>query len=167
MPLSPTSTRELLQQLEHFPNKKLGQNFLVDGNIVRKSIELAEIGSGSAVVEIGPGLGTLTRAILSTGADVWAVERDATFGRAYPNSAFARITAPWRAYSCDTKRASASAISTSSRSAQADTPPFKAPQRGVSACGRPSLIKPTPTDRRRLPRPPARWASCRTRQRRL
>jgi 16S rRNA (adenine1518-N6/adenine1519-N6)-dimethyltransferase len=78
MPLGPTSTRELLQQLEHFPNKKLGQNFLVDGNIVRKSIELAEIGSGSAVVEIGPGLGTLTRAILSTGADVWAVERDAT-----------------------------------------------------------------------------------------
>ena len=41
MPLSPTATRELLEQLEHFPKKKLGQNFLVDGNIVRKSIELA------------------------------------------------------------------------------------------------------------------------------
>ena len=77
-PLSPTATRELLEQLEHFPNKKLGQNFLVDGNIVRKSIELAEIGAGSAVVEIGPGLGTLTRAILGSGAEVWAVERDAT-----------------------------------------------------------------------------------------
>lgn len=77
MPLSPTSTRELLQQLEHFPNKKLGQNFLVDGNIVRKSIELADIGAGSAVVEVGPGLGTLTQAILATGAGVWAVERDA------------------------------------------------------------------------------------------
>ena len=41
MPLSPTATRELLEQLEHLPKKKLGQNFLVDGNIVRKSIELA------------------------------------------------------------------------------------------------------------------------------
>lgn len=78
MPLSPTATRELLEQLEHFPNKKLGQNFLVDGNIVRKSIELADIGEGSAVVEVGPGLGTLTRAILSTGAKLWAVERDST-----------------------------------------------------------------------------------------
>lgn len=78
MPLSPTATRELLDQLEHLPNKKLGQNFLVDGNIVRKSIELAEIGPNSAVVEVGPGLGTLTRAILGTGADLWAVERDAT-----------------------------------------------------------------------------------------
>jgi 16S rRNA (adenine1518-N6/adenine1519-N6)-dimethyltransferase len=78
MPLSPTATRELLNQLEHFPNKKLGQNFLVDGNIVRKSIEMAEIDASSHVVEVGPGLGTLTRAILSTGATVWAVERDAT-----------------------------------------------------------------------------------------
>lgn len=78
MPLSPTATRELLEQLEHFPNKKLGQNFLVDGNIVRKSIELAEIDEDCAVVEVGPGLGTLTRAILATGAKLWAVERDST-----------------------------------------------------------------------------------------
>jgi len=78
MPLSPSSTRELLNELEHMPNKKLGQNFLVDGNIVRKSIELAGINEGSTVVEIGPGLGTLTRAILASGAELWAVERDAT-----------------------------------------------------------------------------------------
>lgn len=77
-PLSPTATRELLEELEHFPNKKLGQNFLVDGNIVRKSVELAEIDSKSSVVEVGPGLGTLTRAILGSGASVWAVERDST-----------------------------------------------------------------------------------------
>ncbi|MEC8279337.1 MAG: rRNA adenine N-6-methyltransferase family protein, partial [Verrucomicrobiota bacterium] len=64
MPLSPTATRELLEQLEHLPKKKLGQNFLVDGNIVRKSIELAELDADSFVVEIGPGLGTLTKAIL-------------------------------------------------------------------------------------------------------
>ncbi len=78
MPLSPNQTRELLDELEHFPNKKLGQNFLVDGNIVRKSIELAEIGPSSNVVEVGPGLGTLTRAILGSGAQLYAVERDST-----------------------------------------------------------------------------------------
>lgn len=78
MPLSPTATRELLHQLEHLPNKKLGQNFLVDGNIVRKSIELADLDADSKVAEIGPGLGTLTRAILASGAELWAVERDRT-----------------------------------------------------------------------------------------
>lgn len=78
MPLSPTATRALLEELAHLPNKKLGQNFLVDGNIVRKSIELADINPHSQVIEIGPGLGTLTRAIASTGAVVWAVERDQT-----------------------------------------------------------------------------------------
>ncbi|MEC9228036.1 MAG: rRNA adenine N-6-methyltransferase family protein, partial [Verrucomicrobiota bacterium] len=76
MPLSPTVTREILHQIEHVPNKKLGQNFLIDGNIVRKSIELAEIDSTSLVVEIGAGLGTLTQAILHTGAHLWAIERD-------------------------------------------------------------------------------------------
>ncbi|MGB1126862.1 MAG: 16S rRNA (adenine(1518)-N(6)/adenine(1519)-N(6))-dimethyltransferase RsmA [Opitutales bacterium] len=76
MPLSPSQTRELLAQLEHHPNKKLGQNFLVDGNIVRKSIELAEVSDADSIVEIGPGLGTLSQAILDTGASLWAVERD-------------------------------------------------------------------------------------------
>ena len=81
MPLSPTATRELLGGLEHLPNKKLGQNFLIDGNIVRKSIELAELDSESKVIEVGPGLGTLTRAILATGAKLWAVERDPTLAK--------------------------------------------------------------------------------------
>lgn len=76
MPLSPNQTRELLTKLGHHPNKKLGQNFLVDGNIVRKSIELAGLQSGDSVVEVGPGLGTLSEAILSTGSELWAVERD-------------------------------------------------------------------------------------------
>ncbi len=76
MPLSPSATRELLAQLGHQPKRFLGQNFLVDGNIVRKSIALAEVTRGDAVVEIGPGLGTLTSALLSAGAEVWAVEKD-------------------------------------------------------------------------------------------
>lgn len=77
-PLSPSGTRDLLAQLGHLPKRFLGQNFLVDGNIVRKSLELAAVGANDRVVEIGPGLGTLTAALLATGAEVWAVERDAT-----------------------------------------------------------------------------------------
>src|ERR1041384_2743428 len=78
MPLSPTATRELLAGLGHQPKRFLGQNFLVDGNIVRKSVELAQVNAGDVVVEIGPGLGTLTTALLETGAAVWAVEKDRT-----------------------------------------------------------------------------------------
>lgn len=78
MPLTPSATRELLTRLGHQPKRFLGQNFLVDGNIVRKSLELAQVRSGDAVVEIGPGLGTLTAALLAAGAEVWAVEKDAT-----------------------------------------------------------------------------------------
>ena len=78
MPLSPTATRDLLARLGHQPKRFLGQNFLVDGNIVRKSLELAGIAPGDTVVEIGPGLGTLTEALLEAGADVWAVEKDRT-----------------------------------------------------------------------------------------
>jgi 16S rRNA (adenine1518-N6/adenine1519-N6)-dimethyltransferase len=76
-PLSPSSTRALLASLGHAPRHHLGQNFLVDGNIVRKSLELAGVAPGEVIVEVGPGLGTLTSALLEAGATVWAVERDA------------------------------------------------------------------------------------------
>lgn len=78
MPLSLSATRELLAQLGHQPKRFLGQNFLIDGNIVRKSLELASIHPGDTAVEVGPGLGTLTSALLEAGAEVWAVEKDAT-----------------------------------------------------------------------------------------
>lgn len=78
MPLSPSATRDLLGRLDHAPKRFLGQNFLVDGNIVRKSLELAEVAPGDVVVEVGPGLGTLTTALLESGAEVWAVEKDRT-----------------------------------------------------------------------------------------
>jgi len=76
MALTPTATRDLLARLGHQPKRALGQNFLVDGNIVRKSLELGAVGPGDAVVEVGPGLGTLTAALLEAGAEVWAIERD-------------------------------------------------------------------------------------------
>lgn len=77
-PLSQTETRELLARLSHMPKKWLGQNFLIDGNIVRKSLELAEIKAGDCVLEVGPGLGTLTRTLLGAGVDLHAVEADPT-----------------------------------------------------------------------------------------
>lgn len=71
-----TETRRVLEAMGLKPKKSLGQNFLTDGNIVRKSLELAAISLGETVVEIGPGLGTLTGALLETGAIVFAVEKD-------------------------------------------------------------------------------------------
>ena len=76
MALSPSETTRLLRQLEHRPNKKLGQNFLVDGNLVQKSLRMADLPEGVSVLEIGPGLGTLTEKLLSSGHPVYAVEID-------------------------------------------------------------------------------------------
>jgi len=76
MALSPSETTRLLRQLEHRPNKKLGQNFLVDGNLVQKSLRMADLPEGVPVLEIGPGLGTLTEKMLSSGHPVYAVEID-------------------------------------------------------------------------------------------
>ena len=78
MPLTPSETRKLLDHLGHRPQKKLGQNFLVDGNLVKKSISLANPESTQQVLEIGPGLGTLTNELLNCGVVVHAVEIDPT-----------------------------------------------------------------------------------------
>lgn len=78
MPLTLNGTRELLARLGHSPKRFLGQNFLIDGNIVRKSVELGAVAPGDTVVEVGPGLGTLTSALLAAGAEVFAIEKDRT-----------------------------------------------------------------------------------------
>ena len=67
MPLTPSETRKVLNLLGHRPKKKLGQNFLIDGNIVQKSIDLSNLEAPSEVLEIGPGLGTLTEGLLKQG----------------------------------------------------------------------------------------------------
>lgn len=79
--LSPGTTRRELERIDHRPVTRLGQNFLVDGNIVRKSVQMAEIEPGERVVEIGPGLGTLTSALLEAGAEVHAIEFDRNLAR--------------------------------------------------------------------------------------
>lgn len=74
--LTPSSTRELLTSLGHKPRKNLGQNFLIDKNIVEKQCRMANLQTGDTIVEVGPGLGTLTHTLLSKGAHVYAVELD-------------------------------------------------------------------------------------------
>ena len=76
MPLSPTETSQILEKLNHRPKKKLGQNFLIDGNIVHKSLAMADLPEGIPVVEIGPGLGTLTKQLLANNHQVFAIEID-------------------------------------------------------------------------------------------
>jgi 16S rRNA (adenine1518-N6/adenine1519-N6)-dimethyltransferase len=74
--LSRTDAAALLARYGLAPSRALGQNFVVDPNTVRRIARLAEVGPGDHVVEIGAGLGSLTRALLETGADVVAVEVD-------------------------------------------------------------------------------------------
>ncbi len=76
MPLTPSQTKALLSGLGHRPDKKLGQNFLVDGNLVRKSLAMADLAEEATVVEIGAGLGSLTGALLADGHRVHCVEID-------------------------------------------------------------------------------------------
>lgn len=79
--LSFSDTKKDLLHLGHLPKKSLGQNFLVDSNIVRKQVEFAELSPDEWVVEVGPGLGTLTEACLSAGANLYAVEFDKVLAR--------------------------------------------------------------------------------------
>ncbi|MGW9114673.1 16S rRNA (adenine(1518)-N(6)/adenine(1519)-N(6))-dimethyltransferase RsmA [Microbacterium sp. NPDC055683] len=79
--------RELAAELDVTPTKKLGQNFVVDANTVRKIVHAAEVAEGERVVEVGPGLGSLTLAILETGATVTAVEIDHRLAERLPATA--------------------------------------------------------------------------------
>lgn len=70
---------EILRELKKFPNKVLGQNFLVDESVSRDMIETAEISEDETVVEIGPGLGALTFPLLTHAKRVIAIEADREF----------------------------------------------------------------------------------------
>jgi len=74
--LTRSQVRDLLGRFDIRPKRSLGQHFVVEPNTVRRIVELAEIGSGDRVLEVGPGLGALTLALLETGAEVTAVEVD-------------------------------------------------------------------------------------------
>ena len=71
-------TRYILQTFGLHTKKRFGQNFLINEKIVRGIAEAAKIGPGDLVLEVGPGIGTLTQALAETGADVKSVEIDTT-----------------------------------------------------------------------------------------
>ena len=69
-------TGHILKAFHLRASKRLGQNFLIDGAVVDGIVEAAEIGPGDRVLEIGPGIGTLTQGLAEAGADITAVELD-------------------------------------------------------------------------------------------
>ncbi len=71
--------RESLEAHGLWAKKAFGQHFLLDLNITRKIARLARVGEGDHVIEVGPGPGGLTRALLETGARVTAIEKDERF----------------------------------------------------------------------------------------
>ncbi len=87
--LGAAEIRALAADLDVTPTKKLGQNFVVDANTVRKIVTAARVTSADRVVEVGPGLGSLTLAILETGAPVTAVEIDHRLAERLPATAAA------------------------------------------------------------------------------
>ena len=82
--LGASEIRELAAQLDLKPTKKLGQNFVVDANICRKIAKLAQVGKDDIALEIGPGLGSLTLALLDSAQQVVAVEIDDRLAKQLP-----------------------------------------------------------------------------------
>lgn len=74
--LGPTEIRALAAELDLRPTKQKGQNFVIDPNTVRRIVRESGVGPDDVVVEVGPGLGSLTLALLETGAAVTAIEID-------------------------------------------------------------------------------------------
>lgn len=68
--------RELLDSHGLAPKKSLGQNFLIDHNLIRKLVDASGVKAGDLVLEVGPGTGTLTEELLSRGCEVIACELD-------------------------------------------------------------------------------------------
>ena len=83
--------RRLATELGVSPTKKLGQNFVVDANTVRRIVRIADVGADDVVLEIGPGLGSLTLGLLASGARVVAVEIDPVLARALPSTVATRM----------------------------------------------------------------------------
>ena len=84
--LGATEIRELAAKLELNPSKGLGQNFVIDGNVCQRIVRQVEINSADVVLEIGPGLGSLSLAILETGAPLIAIEIDNRLAKQLPET---------------------------------------------------------------------------------
>jgi 16S rRNA (adenine1518-N6/adenine1519-N6)-dimethyltransferase len=97
--LGAVDIRELASRLDVTPTKKLGQNFVTDPNTIRRIVSAAKLTGGECVVEIGPGLGSLTLGLLEVAKKVIAVEIDpkmaseleATIAKRAPNADFTLV----------------------------------------------------------------------------
>src|SRR5689334_24029526 len=91
--LGPAAIRELAQQLDIRPTKTLGQNFLHDANTIRRIVRTAELRPDDVVLEVGPGLGSLTLGLLPAAARVVAVEIDERLAAQLPVTVGDRLPA--------------------------------------------------------------------------
>lgn len=73
---SPTTIKEILSKYSARPSKGLGQNFLIDKNVLKKIIGAADLNKNDVVLEVGPGIGTLTQELAKNAKKVIAVEKD-------------------------------------------------------------------------------------------
>ena len=84
--LGAADVRRIAEELEVRPTKKWGQNFVIDPNTVRRIVRVADVAPSDVVLEIGPGIGSLTLALLETGARVVAVEIDPRLAQRLPRT---------------------------------------------------------------------------------
>ncbi|WP_405582493.1 16S rRNA (adenine(1518)-N(6)/adenine(1519)-N(6))-dimethyltransferase RsmA [Streptomyces sp. NBC_01190] len=89
--LGPADIRELAAALGVRPTKQRGQNFVIDANTVRRIVRTAGVGPEDTVAEVGPGLGSLTLALLEVADRVTAIEIDDVLAAALPATVAARL----------------------------------------------------------------------------
>jgi 16S rRNA (adenine1518-N6/adenine1519-N6)-dimethyltransferase len=100
--LGPAEIRSRAAELGIRPTKTLGQNFLHDANTIRRIVRTAELEAGESVLEVGPGLGSLTLGLLEDGHDVTAIEIDPVLADALPRTVATRLPgAPLRVITAD------------------------------------------------------------------
>jgi 16S rRNA (adenine1518-N6/adenine1519-N6)-dimethyltransferase len=137
--LGPAEIRQRAEQLSVRPTKSLGQNFLHDANTIRRIVRTAQLRPGQQVLEIGPGLGSLTFGLLDAGASVVAVEIDPVLAQALPGAAADR---PWTDPStagrlavvqADALQIDAAAIQTASDGIRAASDGIRAASDGIRA----------------------------------
>jgi 16S rRNA (adenine1518-N6/adenine1519-N6)-dimethyltransferase len=84
--LGAADVRDIARGWNIRPTKQWGQNFVVDANTVRRIVRLADVGADEVVLEVGPGIGSLTLGLLASGADVVTIEIDPVLAAALPDT---------------------------------------------------------------------------------
>ncbi len=77
--MNPTQIKQILYEIGGKANKTLGQNFLIDETALQTIVEAADIKKGDRILEVGPGLGVLTKELIGRGAVVTTIEKDRRF----------------------------------------------------------------------------------------